>query len=255
MTNNKVLAVIPARYASTRFPGKPLVEILGKPMIQRVYEQAEKARTLDHVIVATDDQRIFDTVEQFGGEVEMTSSDLRNGTERVAAVASKFNYDIVVNVQGDEPFIDPDAIDAAVSLLIQDSSAQMGTLVKPIDTIDELVNKNLPKVILDQQQQAIYFSRSPIPFIRDVASTNEWLNHHRYYRHIGLYVYRNSFLPIYISLPETPLERAEKLEQLRAIENGYRIKVAIVEHAPEGIDTPDDLQTLIYKLKENEIGK
>ncbi len=254
MSEAKVIGVIPARYNSTRFPGKPLVDILGKTMIQRVYEQAQKAKTIQHVIVATDDQRIFDEVQRFGGDVRMTPRHLQNGTERVAWVAADLNYSIIANIQGDEPFIDPVSIDVAVSLLLDDDRAVMSTLAKPVSSEEELHNPNLPKVIMDQQQYAIYFTRAVIPHIRDATSQSEWLNLHRYFRHIGMYVYRQSFLTAYVKLKATPLEQAEKLEQLRALEHGYKIKIGVVPRAPQGIDTPEDLQTLLDKLRKGTIG-
>jgi 3-deoxy-manno-octulosonate cytidylyltransferase (CMP-KDO synthetase) len=253
MSNEKVLAVIPARYGSTRFPGKPLAQILGKPMIQWVYERSLKSKLITKSIVATDDQRIFLAVKEFGGEVEMTSPDLKNGSERAAAVADKFQFPIVVNIQGDEPLIDPKAIDKAVSLLIDDNRVEVGTLVKKISDETELKNPNLPKVVMDNQNYAIYFSRAIIPFFRDQNNLSEWIKHHRYVRHIGLYVYRYAFLKKYVQLPESTLEKIEKLEQLRILENGYRIKVAEVDYAPRGVDTPDDLQQLIEYIQENQI--
>jgi len=250
MKNEAVLGVIPARYASQRFPGKPLANILGKPMIQWVYERAKQAQLLSDVIVATDDERIFQAVENFGGKVEMTPTQINNGTERVALIAEKHHFPIIVNIQGDEPLIDPKSIDIGIRLLLDDPAVIMGTLVKKIENAAELANPNLPKVVLDHQYYALYFSRAIIPFNRD-QQQGEWLSDHPYYRHLGLYVYRNEFLQKYVRLPESSLERIEKLEQLRVLEHGYRIKAAIVDNAPRGVDTPEDLELLIKSLKKS----
>ena len=248
-----VLGVIPARFASVRFPGKPLVKILEKSMIQRVYEQALKSKLISEVIVATDNQQIYDTVIDFGGKVEMTSPNIDNGTERVAAVAEKHEHSLIVNIQGDEPLIDPLAIDKAIKLLIDDSSAVMGTLIKRIEDLTELNNPNLPKVVLDKNNNAIYFSRQAIPYCRDFSNSKEWLSNGKYFRHIGLYVYRKNFLNKYISLPISQLENIEKLEQLRVLEHGYKIKTAIVDYSPQGVDTPEDLLQIIKYLKDHSI--
>lgn len=254
MNNPKVLGVIPARYASVRFPGKPLAEIIDKPMIQWVYENALKSKLLNDLIVATDDQRIYDAVTKFGGNAQMTESSLRNGTERVAIIAEKHTHDIIVNIQGDEPLIDPNAIDIAIRLLIDDPVPEMATLVKKIKRAEELLNPNFPKVILDSNNIAIYFSRTPIPCCPDCEQYEQWLFQHVYYGHIGLYVYRKKFLMKFISLPESSLEKIEKLEQLRAIENGYKIKAAVVDQAPQGVDTPEDLERIIKYIKGHHIG-
>ena len=251
MTSVKVLAVIPARFSSQRFPGKPLANILGKPMIQWVYERAQKAKLLSHTIIATDDERIFNVVKGFGADGVMTSTTIPNGSERVAVVARQLDYPIVVNIQGDEPFIDPDAIDKAVELLLKDDSVMVGTLIKKIENISELENTNLPKVVIDSNNYALYFSRSIIPYNRDNKNKQDWLKQNNHYRHVGLYVYRNKFLQQFIKLPMSKLEKMEKLEQLRILENGYKIKVAEVNYAPQGVDTPEDLDKLISDLKEN----
>ncbi|GAB6099444.1 3-deoxy-manno-octulosonate cytidylyltransferase [Halanaerocella petrolearia] len=231
----KVVAIIPARYSSTRLPGKPIKKINNKPMIQHVYERTNQAQNLDQVIVATDDERIYQAVKEFGGRVEMTSSDHQTGTDRLAEVAQDIEADVIVNVQGDEPLIAPEMIDQAVGPLLEDKSLQMGTLKHPITDSEELENPNLVKVVTDKNDFALYFSRSPIPYPRQE-------NDITYYKHIGLYVYRREFLLQYTDLPATPLEQQESLEQLRALENGYRIKVIETEHQSIGVDTPQDLE-------------
>ncbi|MBD3289537.1 3-deoxy-manno-octulosonate cytidylyltransferase, partial [candidate division KSB1 bacterium] len=205
------------------------------------------------VIVATDDDRILQVVQDFGGRAEITSRDIRNGTERTAVVARKYDYPIIVNIQGDEPLIQPDAIDAAIRLLLHDENVVMGTLVKKVETQIEFEDTNMVRVVLDHQNFALYFTRSIIPFCRDQQDKKDWLNVHTYFRHIGLYVYQNDFLQKYIRMPESSLEKAEKLEQLRVLENGYKIKVAIVDYAPRGVDTPQDLEELKTHLRELEI--
>jgi len=250
---DECIGIIPARYGSTRFPGKPLALLGNKPVIQWVYERASTSQRITKLIVATDDSRIYDVVVSFGGYAEMTSSSIRNGTERVAAVAESYNAGIIVNIQGDEPLIEGPIIDAAVDLLIDNENAVMGTLVKRVDSVIELENPNLPKVVMDNSGNAFFFSRSIIPYFRDSASKQDWLNQHTYYRHIGLYVYRSHFLKKYIKLPETALERAECLEQLRVLEYGYRIKAAVVNYNPQGVDTPEDLESLNKYIEENAI--
>lgn len=239
----RVTAIIPARYASTRFPGKPLAEILGKPMIQWVYERTLRSTRVDRVIVATDDARIFEAVCAFGGEAWMTRSDHPTGTDRLAEVAEGIETDIVVNVQGDEPLIDPRMIDLAVTPLVQDVSIPMGTLMTPLASVEEFLNPNVVKVVVDGRGFALYFSRAPIPHPRDHAETlaeNFALLGGN--KHIGLYVYRKEFLLAYPSLPATPLENTEKLEQLRALEHGFRIRVMATDLVSQGVDTPEDLE-------------
>jgi len=239
--------IIPARYASTRFPGKPLASIGGKPMIQRVYEQA--SLSLDDVFVATDDQRIFDAVVNFGGRAVMTSSGHQSGTDRCAetvgkiALAGATKPDIVVNIQGDEPFIRPGQIDLLVSCFNDDSVA-IATLVRKVLPGENISNPNQPKVVIDLSGNAIYFSRSVIPFIRD-ADPEEWARLHTYYKHIGLYAYRTETLASITSLSRSSLESAESLEQNRWIENGYRIRTAVTEWESVCIDTPEDLENAI----------
>ena len=240
----KILGIIPARYASTRFPGKPLVDIAGKSMILRVYEQAKKCERLSDVMVATDDLRIFDHVNDFGGKAIMTSSDHQSGTDRCAEVAEKYpQYEVIINIQGDEPYIDPEQITKLISCF-NDPSAQIATLIKKILTYEELHNVNSPKVIINKLSEAIYFSRSPLPHIRGQESQN-WLQHFTYFKHIGIYGYRADILQQITRLPISSLEKAESLEQLRWIENGYRIKVAETEIETFSVDTPYDLKKLI----------
>ncbi|WP_305046575.1 3-deoxy-manno-octulosonate cytidylyltransferase [Geoalkalibacter sp.] len=245
-----VVALIPARYASTRFPGKPLVDILGKPMIQRVYERVTQARGIDRVIVATDDQRIFEVVRAFGGEVEMTREDHPTGTDRLAEVAARIDADLLVNVQGDEPLIDPRMIEAAVEPLRQDPGILMGTLMTPIASVDEFLNPNVVKVVTDRDGFALYFSRAPIPHPRDFTSDLELhLSALAPRKHVGLYVYRRDFLLRYPRLPATPLENLEKLEQLRALEHGFRIRVVETALSSLGVDTPADLARVCLALQ------
>jgi len=229
----QVVAIIPARYASTRLPGKALKEIAGQPMIEHVYERTAQAERIDRVIVATDDRRIYDTVEDFGGEAKMTSKDHTTGTDRLAEVAKDLTAEVIVNVQGDEPLIVPEMINQAVNPLVADADLKMGTLKKRIPE-EKADNPNLVKVVTDQEGFALYFSRAPIPYPR--AGTAD------YYKHIGLYVYRRDFLLHYTNLEPTPLEKEESLEQLRVLENGYRIKVVETEHDCIGVDTPEDLE-------------
>jgi 3-deoxy-manno-octulosonate cytidylyltransferase (CMP-KDO synthetase) len=233
----KVVAVIPARYASTRFPGKPLVKIGGVTMIERVYKQSEKASLVSKVVVATDDERIADAVRSFGGQFIITDNTHETGTDRLAEVASKNpDFDIIVNVQGDEPLIDPAAIDAVAQPLVQDSSIQMSSAAFKIKSA-EAQNPMLVKVVLDQNNFALYFSRLPIPFHRDEKANEESC----YFGHLGLYAYTRDCLLRIASLQPTPLEQAEKLEQLRAIENGIRIKVVPFEARSLAVDVPEDI--------------
>ena len=239
----QILAVIPARYASTRFPGKPLVDIAGKSMIQRVYEQAKKCPDLSEVIIATDDKRIFDHVAGFQGMVVLTSVDHQSGTDRCAEVALLHpQYDVIINIQGDEPYIDPAQISTLVGCF-KSSGTQIATLIKKVQTEQELLNPNSPKVIVNKSSEAIYFSRSPVPHVRGYEQQN-WLQQYTYFKHIGIYGYRADILQQITKLPVSPLEKAESLEQLRWIENGYRIKVAETDVETYAIDTPEDLVNL-----------
>ena len=239
----KALGIIPARFASTRFLGKPLVDIAGKSMIQRVYEQSVKCPHLAGVLVATDDERIFNHVTDFGGQAIMTSPDHASGTDRCAEVALQYpHHDVIINIQGDEPYIDPEQISKLV-FCFKDADTQIATLVKKVSTAEELFNVNTPKVVINKLSEAIYFSRSPLPHIRGQETAN-WLSYFTYFKHIGIYGYRNDILQQITKLPVSSLEKAESLEQLRWIENGYRIKVAETELETFAIDTPEDLEKL-----------
>ncbi len=239
----RILGVIPARFSSSRFPGKALVSIVGKPMIQHVWERALQARYLTNVVVATDDDRIAQAARAFGAIVRMTRSDHFSGTDRVAEVASADPASVVVNIQGDEPLIDPAAIDAAVLALLDNPDIPMATLKRRIDNPADYENPNVVKVVTDRLSNAIYFSRCMIPFHRGPFHRGA-KDHATYYQHIGLYVYQRDFLLRYSDLPVGPLETAECLEQLRALENGYKIRVAETEYNSLGVDTPEDLARL-----------
>lgn len=249
----KITAVIPARFASTRFEGKALADIMGKPMVQHVYERTSQASLVSEVIVATDDERIAAAVRAFGGRAEMTSRDHETGTDRLAEVAAKLSSDIIVNVQGDEPLIEPEMIDEAIMPLTLDPSVVMGTLKSRIKTLHDFLSPNVVKVVTDSSGFALYFSRSPLPNFRD-----KWndLKDEAFisgkmlcYKHVGLYVYRRDFLLAYAKMPPTFLELAEKLEQLRVLENGHRIRVVETEHESIGVDVPTDLDKVLEKLK------
>lgn len=231
-----VVAIIPARYESSRFPGKALADIAGKPMIEHVYRRTSAARSVGVVIVATDDERICDAVEKFGGRAQLTSPKHLSGTDRLAEVAAGLTCDVVVNVQGDEPLIDPSMIDDAIAPFRGDRDLQMTTLRRRIDDRSELDNPNVTKVVVDREGYALYFSRAPIPFTRaGCPPAPAW-------RHIGLYVYRRECLMRLTSLPPTAMETAEALEQLRALEYGVRIKAIETKHDSVGVDTPEDLE-------------
>lgn len=239
----RFIGIIPARYASTRFPAKPLAMLCGKPVIERVYRQVENI--LDDVLVATDDERILNTVHAFGGKAIMTSANHKSGTDRVYEAYAKHGtpYDVIVNIQGDEPFIQAQQL-LALRDCFNDATVDIATLVKPFtaeDSFAALENVNSPKVVVNNRMEALYFSRSIIPFMRG-KDTSTWLSHHTYYKHIGLYAYRSHVLAEITSLPQSPLELAESLEQLRWLENGYKIKVGISDIETIGIDTPEDLK-------------
>jgi 3-deoxy-manno-octulosonate cytidylyltransferase (CMP-KDO synthetase) len=237
----KILGVIPARFASSRFPGKVLSRIASKTMLQHVYERVSMARYLTSTMIATDDQRVYDAARSFGARVRMTREDHLSGTDRVAEVASAEDAEIIVNIQGDEPLIDPAAIDAAILPLVHEPEIVMGTLKKRIEDPREITDPNVVKVVTDFQGDAIYFSRCAIPFHRGGAGTSS-ASQPAYFKHIGLYVYQRGFLLAYSALPVGPLEQAERLEQLRALENGYRIRVVETEYESLGVDTPEDLE-------------
>jgi 3-deoxy-manno-octulosonate cytidylyltransferase (CMP-KDO synthetase) len=243
MSDPEVIVVIPSRYAATRLPGKPLVNLAGKPMVQRVYEQAKLAQTVHRVLVATDDQRIVDAVKAFAGEARMTRSDHRTGTERIAEVAAHEPGDIFVNVQGDEPLIDPVAIDTAVAALLEDPPAQIATVATPIRHVPDIMDPNVVKTVLDFDSNALFFSRAPIPWVRDTQQKI----HVRYWKHLGLYVFQREALLEYPTLPQGELEKIEQLEQLRWLENGWKIRVAEVEHDAVSVDVPEDV-TRVEKL-------
>ena len=245
----KILGIIPARFASTRFPGKPLIDLAGKTMIQRVYEQAKMASSLTEVIVATDDQRIFDVVELFGGKAIFTSDKHQSGTDRCAEVAEKtLGFDAVINIQGDEPLINPVQIDLVASCFDNDQT-QLATLVKIIKSEEDLFNFNTPKVILNKNLEAIYFSRQTIPYLNNIDTKN-YLQHHTFYKHVGIYGYQTETLLQIAKLPIGKLEKAEILEQLRWIENGYKIKVAVTEHETLAIDNLNDVEKILAVLRE-----
>ena len=233
----RVVVVIPARYASTRLPGKPLVSLAGKPMVQRVYERARQAQTVHQVLVATDDQRIIDAVRAFGGEARMTRSDHRTGTERIAEVAAHEDGDVFVNVQGDEPLVDPAAIDAAVAALLEEPAAQIATVATAIRHAGDIMDPNVVKTVLDFDGNGLYFSRAPIPWIRDTPQKI----HVKYWKHLGLYVFQRDALLEYPTLPQGELEKIEQLEQLRWLENGWKIRVAEVQHDAVSVDVPEDV--------------
>ena len=236
----KFIGIIPARYASTRFPGKPLAMLGGRTVIQRVYEQG--TAILDEAYVATDDERIFQAVEQFGGRAIMTRADHKSGTDRIEEAAEKIGTqaDVIINIQGDEPFIQKSQIETLMHLF-DEPSTQIGTLGKRFESIEAAMNPNSPKIVTDKRGFALYFSRSIIPYVRG-KEQSEWLQHFPYLKHLGLYAYRREVLQEVTQLPQSPLEIAESLEQLRWLENGYRIRVGLTDVETVGIDTPEDLQ-------------
>jgi 3-deoxy-manno-octulosonate cytidylyltransferase (CMP-KDO synthetase) len=236
----KFIGLIPARYASTRFPGKPLALLGGKPVIQRVYEQV--ASVLDDACVATDDERIFDCVKNFSGKVVMTRTDHKSGTDRIEEAIEKIggDYDVIVNIQGDEPFIQKSQIET-VCRCFDDEKTQIATLGKPFTDMDAVANPNSPKIVIDNNSFAMYFSRSIIPFVRGKEQA-EWLQHYPFLKHLGIYAYRRDVLRQITQLPQSSLEIAESLEQLRWLQNGFKIKVGLTDVETVGIDTPDDLK-------------
>ena len=249
----QILGIIPSRYASTRFPGKPLAMIGSKTMIHRVYERASQA--FDDVVVATDDQRIFDEVTNFGGKVVMTSEKHQSGTDRCAEAAKIYSaqtgktFAAVINIQGDEPFVDPDQL-RQLGSLFNDSSVEIATLVKRAKTSDEVFSENTAKVIVNTNNEAVYFSRSPIPFYRG-KEREQWVSSHVYYRHIGVYAYRSDILQKITLLPQSGLELAERLEQNRWIENAYKIKVCLTDFEGLAVDTPEDLEKILKTMDIN----
>jgi 3-deoxy-manno-octulosonate cytidylyltransferase (CMP-KDO synthetase) len=237
MSSENIVVVIPARYGSTRLPGKPLVPLAGKPMIQHVWERARMAQRISRVIVATDDERIQRAVEAFGGEAVMTRSDHRTGTERVAEVAARVTADVYVNVQGDEPLLDPAAVDAAVGALLEEPAAAVATIATSMRTAADVMDPNVVKTVLDFDGNALYFSRAPIPWLRDAAASFR----PAYLKHLGLYVFQRAALLEFPTLPQGDLERAEQLEQLRWLENGWKIRVAEVVHDSVSVDVSEDV--------------
>lgn len=235
----KFIAIIPARYASTRFPGKPLALLGGLPVIQRVYEQA--ISVLPEAYVATDDERIFQCVEAFGGRAVMTRTDHKSGTDRIQEAVEHIgtDADVIINIQGDEPFVQASQLQTLMQLF-DDTTTQIGTLGKRFESMEAVQNPNSPKIVCDQRGFALYFSRSVIPFVRG-KDTAEWLKHYPFLKHLGLYAYRREVLREVTQLPQSPLEQAESLEQLRWLENGYRIRVGLTDVETVGIDTPEDL--------------
>ena len=236
----KFIAIIPARYASTRFPGKPLAKLGGKYIIERVYAQANSI--VGEAYVATDDERIFQAVEAFGGKAVMTRSDHKSGTDRIEEAATKLatDADVIINVQGDEPFIQRSQLETIMHLF-DDPATQIGTIGKPFETMEQVANPNSPKIVCDVHGYALYFSRSVIPYVRGREQA-DWLTAFPYLKHLGLYAYRREVLREITQLPQSPLELAESLEQLRWLQNGYRIKVGLTDVETVGIDTPEDLQ-------------
>ena len=247
----RVVIVIPARMGSTRFPGKVLADLVGKPIIQHVYERAQRAKGADEVIIATDSTEVAEAVSSFGGRAVMTSPDHASGTDRIAEAAAGLDCDIIVNVQGDEPLMEPSTIEATIGLLT-DSSADMGTAAVRISSDETARDPNSVKVVFGKDGFALYFSRSPIPFHRDIwkgPSSATAGRGTRLYKHIGIYSYRRDALMRLSELPPTELEMTERLEQLRALESGMRIKVAVVDSDTPGVDTPEDLERVIRLMK------
>jgi len=238
-----IIGIIPARFASTRLMGKPLANIGGKPMIQHTYESALKSKLINEVIIAVDDEKVARVVESFGAKVILTPKDIATGSDRIAYVAKKLPAaKIIVNIQGDEPFIQGTMIDQAIEPLLFDKSVNVSTLARRIDTVQDLKSPSIPKVVFDYQNYALYFSRSPIPYVRDARTNFERINKTEIYKHIGLYVYRKDALLKFTSLEPTDLEKIEKLEQLRMLENGMKIKVVVTEFDNLAVDTPEDLE-------------
>jgi 3-deoxy-manno-octulosonate cytidylyltransferase (CMP-KDO synthetase) len=244
-----IVGIIPARYASTRFPGKPLTDILGKTMIQRVYEQSSQSKMLEKVVVATDDQRIYEEVRSFGGNVVMTGSHHQTGTERcletLHLVEGKYKY--VINIQGDEPLIDPQQIDE-LALALKDETIELATQMIKVTDQELLFNPSEVKIVVNENMEALYFSRMPIPYLKE-WSQKEWHQHHTFYRHAGMYAYRTDILEKIAKLPVSSLEKAESLEQLRWLENGYKIKCVITNFESLCVDSPRDVEAIVDRLK------
>lgn len=243
-----IVGIIPARYASTRFPGKPLINIMGKSMLQRVYEQAAKSTTLSKVVVATDDERIFDHVLSFGGEAVMTAADHPSGTDRCYDALQQLEGDFqyVINIQGDEPFIEPQQIDELATVLT-DGTTELATQMIAVDSYEILFDKGEVKIVLNENNEALYFSRMVIPFIKGVDE-KEWHTRHRYYRHVGMYAYRKDILAQITRLPVSSLEQAESLEQLRWVQNGFSVKCVTTKYESHCIDTPEDVEKVLKMI-------
>jgi len=261
MPNEKIIVVIPARYGSTRFPGKVLAKDTGKFLIQHVYEQAKRAKLPGKVLIAADDKRIADAAKSFGADCIMTNPDCPSGTDRIAEAAGGLDFDIVVNLQADEPEIDPANIDTVAKLLVDNPKCQMATLVADFETTEQVSDPNIVKVVVAKYEirntkyslsKAIYFSRSVIPYDREQGGVGPIKN---YLRHLGIYAYRKDFLLKITKLPQTPLEKIEKLEQLRAVENGFDILVAKVKHTCPGIDTPEQYAEFVKRYKNSHKGR
>jgi 3-deoxy-manno-octulosonate cytidylyltransferase (CMP-KDO synthetase) len=249
----KTLGVIPARYASQRFPGKPLAMIAGKSLVHRVYEQAAKAKRLDRVVVATEDTRILEAVEAFGGDAMLTSVGCATGTDRIAEVARQHDYELVLNIQGDEPLMRPEMIDQLIEGMQANPDCVMGTLARKIESARVLQNANVVKVVVARNGNALYFSRSTIPYVRDAKSGEalEWLRLAAFCKHLGIYAFRKEFLLMFVQLPPSELEKTEKLEQLRALENGFAVKVWITPFDSIGVDRPEDIETVEEILRKS----
>ncbi len=246
----KTLCIIPARYNSTRFPGKPLAKIGSKPMIQWVYENAVQAQAIDRVIVATDDERILTTVKSFHGKVLITPSQLPSGTDRAAFVAQKEDADVIINLQGDEPFVKPKVLNNLVRVFEVNQNIQVATPVKRITSYDELIDPNLVRVVRDHEGWALYFTRSVIPYLRDVKNPKEWPNQFSFYKHVGIYAYRKPFLLKFTHWKQSSLEKAERLEQLRVLENEHKIFTVETDYESMSVDTPEDLKKVNQFLME-----
>ena len=242
----EAIGIIPARYSATRFDGKVLAEIAGKPMIQHVWERAKKAKFLDDLIIAADDERIVSAVEKFGGKAVFTAKGHRSGTDRLTEIANSLEVKVVVNIQGDEPLIEPSMIDLLIRTILDDEDVVMATMAKKITDETEITNSNVVKVITDKNDFALYFSRSPIPYVRNEDLTPE---ERVIYKHIGIYAYTKDFLFMLTNMPSSRLEKIEKLEQLRALENGHKIKVLETKFDTIGVDTPEDLERVKGLIK------
>lgn len=245
-----ILGIIPARYASTRFPGKPLIPILGKSMIQRVYEQAKKSTLLNEVVIATDDERIYNHIMEFGGKAVYTKTEHPSGTDRCYEALQKTSggFDYIINIQGDEPFVDPTQIDLLANVC--DGKTELATLMIPVDSHEVLFDMGEVKITLNTNNEALYFSRMVIPFIKGKPQ-EEWHKHHNYYRHVGMYAYRKDVLEAVTKLKPSSLENAESLEQLRWLENGFKVKCAITNFDSHCIDTPDDIEKVLRLMNIN----